>query len=223
MLCISVYVMPYLRLLTRLRNKTYLDVIMSSLIITRSHTAKHTSRLPLFSTAFLSQNILIRICQAIKLVASCFHFLPTVVEYSNAVAAVQHERGPRHSTLRRQISLCLKTSSTSAVHRLGPPMSSLSAAVALVACNPPPPPPTSLYRSPPGLPIRPTTFTATNSDIFNLLSSELSPAASNVRLSHALRDVSFCTVLEICQIKNHIIPRRIRTYCVIESHKRGGA
>ena len=118
---------------------------------------------------------------------------------SNCVVAVQHERGPRHSTLRRHISLCLKNSPTPSHHQhLGPAVPSLSAAaaVALAACTPPPPP--SLYRSP-LLPIRPMTFTTTttsssspsSTSIFNFLNSHLSPAR-NDPLPYALSDVSFC-------------------------------
>jgi len=78
----------------------------------------------------------------------CYLWLP----WCCSVAAVQHERGPRHSTLRRQISLCLKNSTSQAPppsHRdLGSTVSPLTvAAAALAACTPQLPPPPGIYRS----------------------------------------------------------------------------
>ena len=111
----------------------------------------------------------------------------------NSVAAVQHERGPRHSTLHRHISLCLKNSPAPS-HHLRPAASSLSAANDLAARTPPPPqlPPASLYCSP-VLPIRPMTFTSSSSpasSIFHFLNSHLSPASNGLR-PYALHGVRF--------------------------------
>jgi len=109
----------------------------------------------------------------------------------HCVVAVQHERGPRHSTLRRQISLCLKNSPPPRHHLGSSPVSSLSAAVALAACTPPPPPP-SIYRSL-ALPVRAPSFTASsgssaNSSVFDFRHSS---ASNRAPLPYAAADVRF--------------------------------
>jgi len=128
------------------------------------------------------------------------------------VVAVQHERGPRHTTLRRHISFCLKNSPPpqpphpAIPHRLDrASASSLSAAaVALAACTPPPArPPPSLYQSP-IIPITPMNAFIANcssnpsGSVFNFLNSHLLPA-NNAPLPYALTDVSCLSSFAYCR------------------------
>jgi len=116
-------------------------------------------------------------------------------------AAVQHERGPRHSTLRRDISLCLKNAPAppppplppSTSQPLHPLCSSLSTAVLLAACTPPS---SSIYRSPVLSNVRPLSFNGSHhSNIFNFLNSHLPSPAGDSPLPYApVADVSLYPV-----------------------------